>query len=338
MATTILTLGLSWLLAPAWSSAMAPSLAWERKEFGEQRKHATLSLVIPAYNEQDRISIMLHAAYKYLQSKQGQQLLQQLQDLEQQMNLQSKQKDSTITTEPSSSEQPTVEWIVVNDGSKDDTVGVVTSVLSTFADDQASLVSLHENSGKGAAVQTGMLLAQGSFSLMVDADGATDFGPGLEALVHAMQQHVGANPASTSLAALGSRAHLQQAKEDTPTAERTLLRTILMHGFGLLVRLLVSAEIQDTQCGFKLFTRPATHMAFGNLHLHRWAFDTEIVLLAEWANIPLMEVSVPWKEVDGSKLSTTKLQLAMVSLQMLRDMLCVRLCYLLGIWKLKPKI
>lgn len=70
-------------------------------------------------------------------------------------------------------------------------------------------------------------------------------------------------------------------------------------------------------------------------HIHQRAFDTELVLIAEKLKIPLGEVAVVWHEIDGSKLDGGKLQLALVSLGMLRDMICVRTCYFLGVWKLK---
>ena len=65
------------------------------------------------------------------------------------------------------------------------------------------------------------------------------------------------------------------------------------------------------------------------------AFDTELVVIAEKLDVSLSEVGVVWNEVDGSKLDVNKLTLALVSLGMLRDMICVRACYFLGIWKLK---
>ena len=65
------------------------------------------------------------------------------------------------------------------------------------------------------------------------------------------------------------------------------------------------------------------------------AFDTELVVIAEKLDVSLSEVGVVWNEVDGSKLDVNKLALALVSLGMLRDMICVRACYSLGLWKLK---
>ena len=46
----------------------------------------------------------------------------------------------------------------------------------------------------------------------------------------------------------------------------------------------------------------------------------------------IVEVPVKWHEVEGSKLATGKLALIIASLGMLRDMICVRACYVLGIW------
>lgn len=65
------------------------------------------------------------------------------------------------------------------------------------------------------------------------------------------------------------------------------------------------------------------------------AFDTEVVVIAEKLDVSLAEVGVVWHEIEGSKLDVDKITLALVSLGMLRDMVCVRACYFLGIWKLK---
>ena len=45
------------------------------------------------------------------------------------------------------------------------------------------------------------------------------------------------------------------------------------------------------------------------------------------------EVAVNWREVPGSKLIRSKLDVITTSANMLRDMLCVKLCYLLGLWR-----
>lgn len=78
---------------------------------------------------------------------------------------------------------------------------------------------------------------------------------------------------------------------DKSMATRAFYRTILMKGFHLLVILFCTRQIQDTQCGFKLFTNYAGKKLFENLHLYRWAFDIEIIYLAEALGVKMKEVS-----------------------------------------------
>jgi glycosyltransferase involved in cell wall biosynthesis len=59
-------------------------------------------------------------------------------------------------------------------------------------------MSLQPNAGKGAAVQAGMLAATGDYRLMVDADGATEFGSGLLALTIELNKNVSDTEGETS--------------------------------------------------------------------------------------------------------------------------------------------
>lgn len=239
----------------------------------------------------------------------------------------------------SSSKETKFEFIIVDDGSTDGTKNVVLKYVTTNMQngDIAKLVSMNENCGKGGAVKTGMLQSSGQLCLMVDADGATDISDGLPKLMKSMidltkdQQSGNESGLLPPAAVFGSRAHLAEES----SASRSKVRTFLMHAFHFFVKTLCSSQIHDTQCGFKLFTRSAAVMLFTNLHLRRWAFDTEAIVIAEKLNVPVTEVGVVWNEVDGSKLDEGKIALALASLGMLRDMLCVRACYCLGIWKLK---
>lgn len=64
----------------------------------------------------------------------------------------------------------------------------------------------------------------------------------------------------------GSRSHL----EHDPNVQRSAFRTLLMIGFHIHVWIFGVRTIKDTQCGFKLFTRPAARILFNNLHVDRW--------------------------------------------------------------------
>ena len=72
---------------------------------------------------------------------------------------------------------------------------------------------------------------------------------------------------------------------------RALHRTILMYGFHCLVTFFCTRNIQDTQCGFKLFKRDVAIILFNNLHLERWAFDIELIYVAERLKFRIAEVS-----------------------------------------------
>jgi len=365
--TAVVTFGFLWMFYPAWVVLVAERLEWEVERLSSPDTQSSelpiLSLVIPAYNEQERIPVMIRESFNYLTSPSGKDLLRRLQSC---ANLESEPCNGTALNGQNNSDgpEPSIEWLIVNDGSTDSTCESVretykklidntnrssddgnnTSSFSSALGWSWQIVTLKKNGGKGAAVKTGMNRAKGMFHLMVDADGATDFEKGLENLTHELEVRMkqfsfskgnddgndksGANPMIT---VFGSRAHLEKES----TAQRSLIRTLLMKAFHFFVSLFVSSKIHDTQCGFKIFTKSASHLVFKTLHLGRWAFDTEIVLLCDSQGIEMFEVAVPWKEVDGSKLSTSKLALALVSISMLRDMICVRACYTLGIWRIK---
>ncbi|CAB9497267.1 Dolichyl-phosphate beta-glucosyltransferase [Seminavis robusta] len=293
----------------------------------QENTNVLLSLVIPAYNEQDRITVMLDECYEYFGKQPKCKAIQTLLQAYQQQHHGGKKKSPPSIL---------VEWIVVNDGSNDNTCQVVQGYVDKLEDDQQpflwKLVTLPVNEGKGAAVQVGMTEATGFYRLMVDADGATTFEQGLEAVSKAMLESI-TDPSKEENASptiiFGSR-----AGDDV---QRTALRAFLMHSFLWLRSCVVGTPLtlRDTQCGFKLFDKYSAMQLFSNLHLRRWAFDIELVYVALCMGMAIQEVTVPWHEVDGSKLNTGFLALLMVSIGMLRDMMCVRACYVLGIWTIQ---
>jgi dolichyl-phosphate beta-glucosyltransferase len=174
--------------------------------------------------------------------------------------------------------------------------------------------------------------AHGSYMLMADSDGATEI-TDLESLfaqMHRLEVEAarGLHHRGPAGIVVGSRAHM--ATESM--AKRAWYRTILMKGFHCLVMLFATRKVKDTQCGFKLFTRDAARLVFPAMHTRRWAFDIEMIVIAESLGIPIKEVPVNWREVEGSKLIVTKLDIVTTSLTMARDIIAIRLAYLLGYW------
>lgn len=124
----------------------------------------------------------------------------------------------------------------------------------------------------------------------------------------------------------GSRAHLE--KEET--AKRTFFRLFLMHGFHFLVWFWGVRDIRDTQCGFKLLTRKSAKHIFQALHVERWAFDVEMLYIAQTLNIPVTEIPVNWTEIEGSKIVPF-----WSWLQMGRDLFFIWYKYKIGAWRIK---
>jgi len=134
--------------------------------------------------------------------------------------------------------------------------------------------------------------------------------------------------ASSDAIICGSRAHL--GKEET--AKRSYFRLFLMHGFHFLVWLLCVRGIKDTQCGFKLLTRKSARTIFKSLHVERWAFDVEMLYIAQTLNIPITEIAVNWTEMEGSKIVPF-----WSCLQMGRDLFFIWLRYRIGAWKINKQ-
>lgn len=251
-----------------------------------------LSIIIPAYNEELRLPLMLDEALEHLKTY---------------------KKESTY------------EIIIVDDGSTDRTTEIALEYSQKYTTDLIRVLTLGRNRGKGGAVRLGMLSARGRELLFADADGATLFSE-LEKVRNELKLQLGRSDCNMALVC-GSRAHLQQES----IAKRSFFRTILMYGFHFWVWFLCNPRVKDTQCGFKLFSRPAARLLFGNLHVERWAFDVDILYLAAHFRVPVAEVCVQWTEKDGSKLVPV-----FSWMQMAKDILMIRLRYMLGAWKIEP--
>ena len=184
-------------------------------------------------------------------------------------------------------------------------------------------IILEKNLGKGGAVRRGVLVARGENVLFADADGATKFSD-----IVKLETKLKDIAAEGHGLVCGSRAHL----EKDSIAQRSLFRTILMKGFHVCVWVFGCKTIHDTQCGFKLMTRNTARIAFNSLHIERWAFDVELIKIAEILKIPTAEVSVFWTEIDGSKLDPIS-----ASIQMFRDLFFLWLRYFVGAWKVVDK-
>jgi dolichyl-phosphate beta-glucosyltransferase len=183
------------------------------------------------------------------------------------------------------------EVVVVDDGSRDDTVAVVEKMAR--AHPAVRVVRLETNQGKGAAVRTGMLQARGQYRLFADADGATPIGElkRLEPLLGASAEVV-----------IGSRALGDPGVAIVARPHRVAAGRI----FNWLVARLGLSEISDSQCGFKAFTADAAETIFPRVRTRGFGFDVELLLIARAAGCRIAETAVNWTDQPGSKVGVLK--------------------------------
>lgn len=166
-----------------------------------------MSLVVPAFNEEERLGIMLTEAVEYLQHAYGNEAPKT-----QANGNRAKRKDATRETSNGYTESDNgrvLGWeiLIVSDGSTDKTIDTALQFARDLGGKSASsirVISLHENRGKGGAVTHGMRHVRGQYAIFADADGASKF-EDLGKLVRASQKIEDNQGRGV---AVGSRAHL----------------------------------------------------------------------------------------------------------------------------------
>jgi Glycosyl transferase family 2 len=179
----------------------------------------------------------------------------------------------------------TTEFIVVDDGSVDDTTARAGTLFSAFP--HVRMLRLSENHGKGGAVRAGVAAASAPIIAFADADMAIDPGQ--------TPQFVGAL-AKADLA-IGSR-----AASGASVDRSSLHRSLMNRSFNRFVNALTSVDLDDTQCGFKAFRAPVAKLLFHCSVTERFAFDVEILSLARRFGLVIAEVPVQWLRVQGSQI------------------------------------
>lgn len=344
------------------TTKLANGQGWESNRIGKTEENLSdlsddgvldLSVVVPAYNEEERLPPMLVETLTFLERRRMQSLdsarTGSTADGNGSLSMGSRSRSSLKNGDNSGGEF-SYEIIVVDDGSRDKTVEVVTGFIERASHDRVRLLKMACNSGKGAAVRHGVRHAQGAQILMADADAATNFSD-LErlelALNHGADVAIGSRAhlrrsssisSSTSSSSTGEYAHHGHAHDvkksvSCATEEmghRDILRAFISFFFNLLVVFVGGVRgLSDTQCGFKLYSRRAARAAFVGQHLTRWAFDVENLYRVQRARLSVVEVPVRWTEVPGSKLSVVK-----ATINMAWDMFRMRYHYLTGSWSL----
>ncbi|MBE2190223.1 MAG: glycosyltransferase family 2 protein [Candidatus Kapabacteria bacterium] len=176
------------------------------------------------------------------------------------------------------------EIIVVDDGSNDKT----TEICAKFP--QVRLLCQPQNMGKGAAVRRGMLEANGEYCLFSDADLSTPIYETSRIL----------NELSNGYdVCIGSRA----IESDLIRKHQPFYREFMGKTFNKIVQMLVFKGINDTQCGFKGFSKLSVQAIFPLTKIDGFGFDVEILYLATKFQFKIKELPVEWYNDERSKVN-----------------------------------
>jgi dolichyl-phosphate beta-glucosyltransferase len=197
-----------------------------------------------------------------------------------------------------------VEIVVVDDGSRDGTAGIVDGFARWIAarpgPTTLRLLRNGANRGKGYSLKHGVLLAAGPYVLVSDADFSTP--------IDELPRLLGPVAAGECDIAIGSRG----LAESNVTLRQPIWRQTMGRIFNRIVRLLTRLPYRDTQCGFKVMRREAAAPLFRAARVERFAYDVEILILARKAGLRVREIPVLWRDAPGTKVHAVKDSLAML--------------------------
>lgn len=194
------------------------------------------------------------------------------------------------------------EIVVVDDGSADGTVAV--AERGAGADGRVR-VQREPHRGKGGAVRAGLLASTAAHRFICDAD--------LSMPVHELERFMPPALGDADVA-IGSREGAGARRVGEPA-----LRHLTGRIFNRIVQHLAVPGIQDTQCGFKMFTARAVETVFPHATIDGWAFDIEVLYLARRAGLRILEVPIEWHYREDSRLDMSR-----DALRMFREVLQIR--------------
>ena len=202
------------------------------------------------------------------------------------------------------------EILFVLDGCTDDTEDRLESMRRTAPDSRIRIVSYPHNRGKGHAVRTGMLAANGDYRIFTDVD--LQFWDGVERTAAAL--YAGAD------LVVAARTHAE-SRINIPASclSYTVRRRIQSAVFNTVTRLLLPIQIGDTQAGLKGMSARMAQTILPRTIINGFGFDCEWLTIA--ARLGITPHQIPLTLRFDTVESTTKPK---TILRILRDLWRIR--------------
>lgn len=236
-----------------------------------------LSIIFPAHNEEKRIGRTLRAYHQFFTQ------VREQNDLD-------------------------FEFVVVLNGCKDNTIGVVEECRKTCGN--IIILDLPQG-GKGLAIKAGFadaLTRPNDLIGFVDADMAT-----LPQHFFDLVLHISLNSSGrTGEGYDGVIASRYMFGSMVTPARPKLKRWGSKLVYESWVRLLFGVDYCDYQCGAKLFKRAVIEKVTPQLTVRQWAFDVELLYLCKINGFNIKEIPTVWTDQHGSTLTPIRSGLRML--------------------------
>lgn len=231
----------------------------------------TISVILPVYNEEKCISNTFASVVKFAKS------------------------------------QPNYDFVFVDDGSTDKTKEILETKIKIFSSLNISLISYQPHSGKGYAVKTGVLYANGDYICFLDGDLAYSLDH-IDKIVAKLTDFD---------IVIGCRT-LTKEQGNGFGFTRKLAGKI----FNIISRQVLNLKFTDMQAGIKGFNKHAAKDLFKSQKMPGFAFDVELIYLGKKKGYTIGEIPAIVSKKHLKK--DSKVNLFIHSLEMLLNLAQIR--------------
>jgi putative flippase GtrA len=172
---------------------------------------------------------------------------------------------------------------IADNASRDETWLIAERLASTLP----HVVAVHlDQKGRGRALKQVWLASDADVVAYMDVDLSTDLAAVLPLVAPLVSGH--------SDVAIGTRL------ARTSRVVRGPKRELISRCYNLVLRTALRASFSDAQCGFKAMRRDVAQHLLPLVEDTNWFFDTELLVLAQRADLRIHEVPVDWTDDPGT--------------------------------------
>lgn len=193
------------------------------------------------------------------------------------------------------------EIVFCDDGSRDGCADIIRKMQHP----KVRVVGYEVNRGKGCAVRTAVLAAEGDLIIYTDCDNAY----GTEKIREAVKMF---DTLPETDVIIGSRNAGRDGYEGYTPVRKLVSKTYI-----LVLKVAAGLRHSDSQAGFKALRKKAAHDIFSRCETDRFAFDIEVLLFADKLGYKITELPV---KVINHRESESKVHIVRDTIRMLKDL------------------